>query len=60
MRIKYKDKHRSTLWVTYTFKLFCGKYWTIVLNNLDESDSIIDAIIAEYIMIHNLKFEYHP
>ena len=61
MKIKYKPKHKCTLWVTHTFACeFLKLYWDIVLNNLDESDNIIDAIIAEYILQNNLNFEYHP
>ncbi len=58
--IKFKKKHLTTLWVTYTFKQFIKGYWDLVENNINESDNIIDAIIAEYILIHNLKFEFHP
>lgn len=61
MKIKFKDKHKCKLWVTHTFTHdHLSNYWNIVLNNIGDSDNIIDAIIAEYILKHNLKFKYNP
>lgn len=57
--LKFRKRHMCTLWTTYTFQCFYSECWDVVMNNLDESDNIIDAIIAEYILNNNLKFRYY-